>query len=46
MFTYAFEEIDWPHVHRTLKEEVPRLFQVWAFKQVMNIGALNKNLCQ
>jgi hypothetical protein len=44
MFTDAFDEVDWPHVHRTLNEEVPRLFQVWACKQVMNIAATNKNL--
>jgi hypothetical protein len=40
----AFDEVDWPHVHRTLHEEVSRLFQVWACKQVMNIAATNKNL--
>jgi hypothetical protein len=44
MFTDAFDEVDWPHVHRTLNEEGPRLFQVWACKQVMNIAATNKNL--
>ena len=44
MFTDAFDEVDWPHVYRTLNEEVPRLFQVWACKQVMNIAATNKNL--
>jgi hypothetical protein len=44
MFTDAFDEVDWPQVHRTLHEEVPRLFQVWACKQVMNIAATNKNL--
>jgi hypothetical protein len=42
MFTDAFDEVDWPHVHRTLNDEVPRLFQVWACKQVMNIAATNK----
>ncbi len=40
----ALEEVNLPHVHRTLNEEVPRLFQVWACKQVMNIVATNKNL--
>jgi hypothetical protein len=45
MFTDAFDEVDWPNVHRTLNKEVPRLFQVWACKQVMNISATNKNLC-
>ena len=40
----AFDEVNWPHVHRTLHEEVSQLFQVWACKQVMNIEATNKNL--
>jgi hypothetical protein len=44
MFTNSFDEVDWPNVYRTLNEEVPRLFQVWASKQVMNISATNKNL--
>jgi hypothetical protein len=46
MFTDTFDEVDWPQVHRTLTKEVPRLFQVWACKQVMNIAATNKNLHQ
>ncbi len=46
MFTDAFDEVDWPQVHRTLTKEVPRLFQVWVCKQVMNIAATNKNLRQ
>jgi hypothetical protein len=44
MFTDAFNEVDWPNVHRMLNEEVPRLFQVWACKQVMNISTTNRNL--
>jgi len=44
MLSDSFDEVDWPHVHRTLNEEVPRLFQVWACKQVMDIAATNKNL--
>ena len=44
MLTNAFDEVDWPNVHRTLNKEVPRLFQVWACKQVINIFATNKNL--
>jgi hypothetical protein len=44
MFTNTFNEVDWPQVYRTLNEEVPRLFQVWACKQVMNIMATNINL--
>jgi hypothetical protein len=45
LFTEAFDEVDWPQVHWTLNKEVPRLFQVWICKQVMNIAATNKNLC-
>jgi hypothetical protein len=44
MFTDAFDEVDWLQMHRTLNDEVPRLFQVWACKQVMNLAATNKNL--
>ena len=44
MFTDAFDEVNWPHMHRTLHKEVPRLFQVRACKQVMNIAATNKNV--
>ncbi len=44
MFTEAFDEVDWRQVHWTLNEEVSRLFQVWASKQVMNLAAKNKNL--
>ncbi len=44
MFTDAFDEVDWPIVYCTLNKEVPRLFQVWACKQVMNISATNRNL--
>ena len=33
-------------MHRTLHEERPLLFQVWACKQVINIAATNKNLSQ
>jgi hypothetical protein len=44
MFTIAFDNVDWPNVHRMLNKEVPRLFQMWACKQVMNISATNNNL--
>jgi hypothetical protein len=46
MFTDVFDEVDWPQVHRMLTKEVPRPFQVWTCKQVMNIAATNKNLPQ
>jgi hypothetical protein len=45
-FAFKLVYLDWPQVHRTLNEDVPRLFQVWASKQVMNLAATNKNLCQ
>jgi hypothetical protein len=44
MFIDAFDEVDWLQVHQTLNYEVPRLFQVWACKQVMNLAVTNKNL--
>ena len=44
MFTDTFDEVDWLQLHRTLNNEVPQLFQIWACKQVMNIAATNKNL--
>jgi hypothetical protein len=44
MFTNTFDKVDWLNVYRTLNKEVPRLFQVWACKQVMNISTTNKNL--
>jgi hypothetical protein len=44
MLTDAFDKVDWPQVHRTLNEDVPQLFQVWAGKQVMNLATTNKNL--
>ena len=37
-----FEEVDWWHVHNTL-HEVPRMFQIWACKQVMDIAGTNYN---
>jgi uncharacterized membrane protein len=46
IFTDALDEVDWPQVHWTLINEVPRLFQVWACKQVMNLAATNKNIRQ
>jgi hypothetical protein len=43
MFTDAFDEVNWSHVHGTLSNKVPQLFQLWACKQVINIVATNKN---
>ena len=44
MFMDAFDKVDWPNIHWTLNEKVPKLFQVLACKQVMNIIAMNENL--
>ncbi len=44
MISNTFDEVNWPHVHQTLNEEVPWLFQVLACKKVMNIAVMNKNL--
>jgi hypothetical protein len=42
MLMDAFDKVDWPQVHQMLTKEVPRLFQVWVCKQVMNITVTNK----
>ena len=36
-----FEEVEWGMVWGALKE-VPRMFQVWTSKQVMNVAGVNK----
>ena len=40
-----FEEVEWRLVWGALKE-APRMFQIWASKQVMNIAGVNKNLAK
>ena len=35
-----FDEVAWPQVHQTLGE-VPRMFQIWACKQVLGIARTN-----
>ena len=37
----AFDEVAWRQVFNTL-HSLPRLFQIWACKQVTNIAATNK----
>lgn len=37
-----FNFVDWEMVHHTL-HKVPRMFQIWAMKQVMNIAQANGN---
>jgi hypothetical protein len=39
-----FNEVDWDNVYRTLRKEVPRMFQIWASKQVMDTAATYLNL--
>ena len=45
LYTDQFYEVDWHHVFAAL-HEVPRMFQIWASKQVHNIAATNYNLVQ
>lgn len=40
----AFDEVAWRIVHDTLSNQVPRLFQQWACKQVMRIAGTNDRL--
>ena len=40
-----FDEVDWRMVWEALKE-TPRMFQIWASKQVMNISGVNRNLAK
>ena len=42
LFANKFKQVDWPHVHIKLSEKVPKLFQLWACKQVMRIAPTNK----
>ena len=42
LFAHQFEKVEWPHVHRTLSEQVPKLFELWACKQVIWIAPTNK----
>lgn len=41
-----FDLVDWPNVYRTLTEEVPKLFQLWACTQVHDIAGTNKELAK
>ncbi len=42
MSSHAFRMIAWRHVHDALLA-VPRMFQIWAAKQVTNIAGTNSN---
>jgi hypothetical protein len=43
IWTLQFDEIDWKYVHAAL-EGVPRMFQIWACKQVLGIANMNNTL--
>jgi hypothetical protein len=42
MSSHSFQEVAWRHVYDAL-HEVPRLFQLWACKQVMEVAGTNSN---
>jgi hypothetical protein len=42
LFATQFDEVDWPAVYQALFE-VPRMFSIWACKQVMEIAPTNLN---
>ena len=42
LFAHQFDAVDWEMVHKALWE-VPRMFSIWACKQVMSIAAANAN---
>ncbi len=43
IWTSQFDKIDWKYVHATL-EGVPRMFQIWACKQVLGIANTNNTV--
>ena len=45
MYATTFEEVAWWQVYSTLRG-LPRLFSLWAGKQMMNIAATNDNLAK
>jgi len=45
MFRDAFDEVAWREVYLTLRE-LPRLFSLWASKQVMDVAGTNSNLAK
>ena len=42
LFAHQFDSVDWEMVHKALWE-APRMFAIWACKQVMSIAAANDN---
>ena len=45
MTNHQFEKVDWEMVHRTLNS-VPRMFQIFACKQVFNVAGTNQWLAR
>ena len=41
LFRNQFEEVVWMEVHDTLETKAPKLFALWACKQVMGVAATN-----
>ncbi len=42
LFADKFDKVDWEIIHFTL-HRVPRMFQIWACKQIMDIAPANRN---
>ncbi len=42
LFTDKFDKVDWEMIHIPLRR-VPRMLQIWACKQIMDIAPANKN---
>ena len=45
MSSDQFQEVAWKQVHDAVLE-TPRMFQIWACKQVTNIAGVNRNLAK
>lgn len=45
MFSDAFDKIAWKEVYSTLRN-FPRLFSLWASKQIMDVAGTNVNLAK
>ena len=45
MSSDQFQEVAWKQVYDAVLE-TPRMFQIWACKQVTNIAGVNKNLAR
>jgi hypothetical protein len=43
LYVHSFDKVDWECVHSSL-QRTPRMFQIWACKQVMGIAPANANI--